>query len=92
MVHGDGAQSRDFTYIDDVVEANLLAAAAPEEARGHGVQTTGFTPRQAPWVGEEKRGTIKTVARSSVTIARWASSPVRVEAFTTLPPWVPGKA
>jgi len=28
-VHGDGAQSRDFTYIDNVVEANLLAAKAP---------------------------------------------------------------
>ena len=27
-VHGDGLQSRDFTYIDDVVQANLLAAAA----------------------------------------------------------------
>jgi nucleoside-diphosphate-sugar epimerase len=25
-VHGDGLQSRDFTYIDDVVNANLLAA------------------------------------------------------------------
>jgi len=28
-VHGDGTQSRDFTYIDNVVEANLLAARAP---------------------------------------------------------------
>ncbi|HEX8713752.1 MAG TPA: SDR family oxidoreductase [Terracidiphilus sp.] len=28
-VYGDGEQSRDFTYIDNVVEANLLAAAAP---------------------------------------------------------------
>ncbi len=28
-VYGDGLQSRDFTYIDNVVEANLLAAAAP---------------------------------------------------------------
>jgi UDP-N-acetylglucosamine/UDP-N-acetyl-alpha-D-glucosaminouronate 4-epimerase len=27
-VHGDGAQSRDFTYIDNVVSANLLAARA----------------------------------------------------------------
>src|SRR5213083_757609 len=27
-VHGDGAQSRDFTYIDNAVEANLLAARA----------------------------------------------------------------
>jgi nucleoside-diphosphate-sugar epimerase len=25
-IHGDGLQSRDFTYIDNVVEANLLAA------------------------------------------------------------------
>jgi UDP-glucose 4-epimerase len=28
-IHGDGEQSRDFTYIDDVVQANLLAADAP---------------------------------------------------------------
>ena len=28
-VHGDGGQSRDFTYIDNVVEANVLAAGAP---------------------------------------------------------------
>ncbi len=28
-VHGDGTQSRDFTYIDNVVSANLLAARAP---------------------------------------------------------------
>ncbi|MBI4638164.1 MAG: SDR family oxidoreductase [Candidatus Rokubacteria bacterium] len=28
-VHGDGTQSRDFTYIDNVVEANVLAARAP---------------------------------------------------------------
>jgi UDP-glucose 4-epimerase len=27
-VHGDGRQSRDFTYIDNVVEANILAARA----------------------------------------------------------------
>lgn len=28
-VHGDGKQSRDFTYIDNVVEANILAARMP---------------------------------------------------------------
>jgi UDP-glucose 4-epimerase len=27
-VHGDGQQSRDFTYVDDAVQANLLAAEA----------------------------------------------------------------
>lgn len=30
-IYGDGQQSRDFTYIDNVISANLLAAAAPEE-------------------------------------------------------------
>ena len=29
-VHGDGRQSRDFTYIDNVVDANLLAARVPD--------------------------------------------------------------
>ena len=29
VVFGDGTQSRDFTYIDNAVEANLLAAKAP---------------------------------------------------------------
>ena len=28
-VHGDGLQSRDFTYVSDVVEANLAAARGP---------------------------------------------------------------
>ena len=30
-IYGDGEQSRDFTYIENVVRANLLAAAAPAE-------------------------------------------------------------
>lgn len=30
-IFGDGEQSRDFTFIDNVVKANLLAAAAPAE-------------------------------------------------------------
>jgi UDP-glucose 4-epimerase len=29
VVHGDGEQSRDFTFVDDVVQANLRAAEAP---------------------------------------------------------------
>jgi UDP-glucose 4-epimerase len=34
VVHGDGNQSRDFTYVTDVVRANLLAADAPAAAAG----------------------------------------------------------
>jgi len=33
-IHGDGGQSRDFTYIDNVVKANLMAAGAGPEADG----------------------------------------------------------
>lgn len=40
-VHGDGEQSRDFTYIDDVIEANLLAGLAPEQARGRVMNVGG---------------------------------------------------
>ena len=29
QVHGDGEQTRDFTYVDDAVDATLLAALAP---------------------------------------------------------------
>jgi len=30
-IYGDGTQSRDFTFVDNVVHGNLLAAAAPAE-------------------------------------------------------------
>lgn len=33
-IYGDGRQSRDFTYIDNVIEANLKACRAPAEAAG----------------------------------------------------------
>ena len=34
-INGDGKQSRDFTYIDNVIEANLRACLAPHEAAGN---------------------------------------------------------
>ena len=33
-IFGDGKQTRDFTYIDNVVHANLLAASSPRDFRG----------------------------------------------------------
>lgn len=33
-INGDGKQSRDFTYIDNVIEANMKACLAPSEAAG----------------------------------------------------------
>lgn len=33
-IHGDGKQSRDFTYVENVIEANLKACLATSEAAG----------------------------------------------------------
>ncbi|MBN1670533.1 MAG: SDR family oxidoreductase [Kiritimatiellae bacterium] len=33
-IHGDGGQTRDFTFVEDVVRANLAACDAPAEAAG----------------------------------------------------------
>jgi nucleoside-diphosphate-sugar epimerase len=41
IVHGDGEQARDFTFIDDAVEANILAARAPRPAWGRAINVGG---------------------------------------------------
>ena len=40
-VHGDGKQSRDFTYVSDVVAANLAAARAPASVGGAAYNIAG---------------------------------------------------
>lgn len=45
VIHGDGSQTRDFVYLDDVVEAMVAAATAPTVNRrviniGSGVETS----------------------------------------------------
>lgn len=60
-VHWDGEQSRDFSYIDDVVRANLLAAEADEEVDGAVLNIAGGRPR-----------TVNDVLRSvSAAVGRW---------------------
>jgi nucleoside-diphosphate-sugar epimerase len=34
VIYGDGLQSRDFTFVENIIEANLLSCAAPREAAG----------------------------------------------------------
>jgi UDP-glucose 4-epimerase len=41
IIYGDGNQARDFTFIDDTVEANLLAARAGEDAFGRAFNIGG---------------------------------------------------
>jgi nucleoside-diphosphate-sugar epimerase len=43
-VHGNGAQGRDFTFIDDVVNANVLASRAGERAFGLAMNVGGGAP------------------------------------------------
>jgi len=55
-IHGDGEQTRDFTYIDDVVEATLLAGTSPK-ADG-----------QVYNVGTGREVTVNQLARSIIEI------------------------
>jgi UDP-glucose 4-epimerase len=41
IVHGDGKQSRDFSFISDVVASNLAAASAPGEVAGRAYNIAG---------------------------------------------------
>jgi len=42
---GDGLQTRDFTYVDNVVDANILAATTPRETVGGSVINVGAGAR-----------------------------------------------
>lgn len=52
-VHWDGEQTRDFSYIDDVVRANLAAASAGPQADGAVVNVAGGDPKSVNQVLEE---------------------------------------
>ena len=74
-INGDGKQSRDFTYVENVIEANLKACLAPSSAAGeayniaYGGQeylidiynylTTALGVKIAPQYGPERAGDIK---------------------------------
>jgi nucleoside-diphosphate-sugar epimerase len=45
VIFGDGEQTRDFTYVENVVRANLLACAAPATRIGGRVCNVGFGSR-----------------------------------------------
>jgi nucleoside-diphosphate-sugar epimerase len=62
-IYGDGEQARDFTYIDDVVQANLLAARMPEAARGRVMNIGGG---RAPTTINELHAVISELAGSNV--------------------------
>ena len=74
-INGDGKQSRDFTYIENVIEANLKACLAPLEAFGQAFNvayggreylidiyyqlTKAFGVDVEPFFGPDRKGDIK---------------------------------
>ncbi len=90
-IHGDGEQSRDFIYVGDVAEANILAAAAPglrgeaiNVASGEGMTVNALAAkinavlgtRLAPVHGAERRGDVRhSVADVSAAEARLGFRP-----------------
>lgn len=59
MIYGDGSQTRDFTYVENAVEANLLAA------RKEGVGGQVFN------VASGKQTTVRVIAESVAQWMKW---------------------
>jgi nucleoside-diphosphate-sugar epimerase len=71
-IHGDGAQTRDFTYVDNVVEANLLAASGPAERVNGSVVNVGAGGRTSL---VELRGMIEEVTGRRVAVSHGPPRP-----------------
>jgi len=64
-VHGDGEQTRDFTYVDNVVDANLRAAFGPKDSVNGWVTNVGAGSRTSlnALLGLVEEATGRRVAR-----------------------------
>ena len=92
VVHGDGEQTRDFTYIDDAVDATLLAATHPRAEGevfnvGTGIETT--VNRLAELVGRamDREVTITHVDRRDIDNIR--RRVVNIERIRRMLHWSP---
>ena len=97
-VNGDGETSRDFCYIDNVVQANLLASYAAEDARdlvynvAFGQRTTlnelfGLSVTRSSATSPKRRKPNRpTVISGRETYAiPWRTSPVRARCWAMSP-------
>jgi len=67
-IHGDGEQSRDFTFVADAVAANLRAAAAPAEVAGRAYN-----------VAAGRRTTVNELAATIADLVGGGPAPVHVD-------------
>jgi UDP-glucose 4-epimerase len=83
-VHGDGEQTRDYTYVDDAIEGTLRALAAPQAVGdvfniGTGVETSVNTLAQEIRAVTGNRARIEYVDRRDIdNIRRRALSPEKI--------------
>ncbi|MGH7607185.1 MAG: NAD-dependent epimerase/dehydratase family protein [Gemmatimonadales bacterium] len=69
---GEGVQTRDFTYVDNVVDANLLAASLPAPAVNGWVANVGAGARTSLL---ELLDLVSTVTRRAITYRRLPARP-----------------
>ncbi len=91
-IHGDGLQTRDFTYIDDAVEATLLTAIHPRAEGevfnvGTGIETS--VAELARMVGQAvgRETTVQTIDRRDIDNIR--RRVVNIEKARRMLHWVP---
>ena len=66
-IYGDGEQSRDFTYVGNVVDATIRAADAPERQRTHVQRRRGLTRQREPRRGDDRRRFSASRSRSATS-------------------------
>ncbi len=91
-IHGDGLQTRDFTYIDDAVEATLLAAIHPRAEGevfnvGTGIETSVAELARMVGVAAGRDVTIQTIDRRDIDNIR--RRVVNIEKARRMLHWVP---
>ena len=77
--YGDGSQTRDFTYIDDIVSANLLAAESRCEGEifniggGNRISLAGLIALMESIIGKKAKTQMESLQKGDVTDT-WAST------------------
>ena len=92
LIHGDGLQTRDFTYIDDAVEATLLAAIHPRAEGelfnvGTGIETSVADLARMVGIATGRDVTVESIDRRDIDNIR--RRVVNIEKARRMLHWVP---